>query len=284
MVNYDDPVTTSARVAKLWHIVNGIFIWEFITNLDYEWDVILGHRPYYGRYGFVYSLARVSTLLAVILNMVNFDTTTPINCQAWVISEIFQWEYGCKISYSSSVLRSTWSPEAVTCVVANIDSTNLLLSAHSFPTAGYFSSCSLGCSPCAAGLIWLLLATIAEVPPTVLMILNMNVPLNLFKRDSSGKWARTVRDVASLCAHPAQPGAGGSAYGIRPVSDVTDDSSRFVLQYSFTGALQAARKKRRFSDAGSCPSSGCVGARQQSEAQFGKKIICEAGARVNVNV
>jgi hypothetical protein len=49
MVNYDSLVTIAQEfetVVKLWHVVDGIFIWEFITNLDYEWDVIRGNRPY----------------------------------------------------------------------------------------------------------------------------------------------------------------------------------------------------------------------------------------------
>jgi hypothetical protein len=90
MVNYHDPVTIAreyAAVVKLWHVVDGIFIWEFFTTLDYEWDVIRGHRPYRWTI-WVYSLTRVSTLLAVILNMVGFDTTVPINCQVWVTSEV----------------------------------------------------------------------------------------------------------------------------------------------------------------------------------------------------
>ena len=67
-----------------------------------------GIAPTYGRYGFVasirvssppnpepkiepylqqlYSIARVSTLLAVILNMIGFDVTTPINCQVSPVS------------------------------------------------------------------------------------------------------------------------------------------------------------------------------------------------------
>ncbi|KAH9990098.1 hypothetical protein BJV77DRAFT_635004 [Russula vinacea] len=134
-------------------------------------------------------LARVSTLLAVILNMVGFDTTTPINCQALAVFEmsfaylafalssllivlrvIAIWNRAkIIIAISMSIwvtdislfiygtirLRSTWSPETLTCIVDNFESTKPLLLVHSFPTLCYFSSCLLGCAPCAAvRLLW----------------------------------------------------------------------------------------------------------------------------------
>ncbi|KAH9990102.1 hypothetical protein BJV77DRAFT_635131 [Russula vinacea] len=229
MVNYDNPVTIAqelAGVVKLWHLVDGIFIWEFLTNLDYEWDVIQGHRPYRWTI-WVYSLARVSTLLAVILNMVNFDTTTPMNCQALVTSGVFFaylafvsssllivlriiaiwnkkqeakiiiaiamgiWVIDILLFISSIVrVRSTWSPEAVTCTVVNIDSTKPAIIGSLVSDIGLLLIMLIGLLPLRGdvfvlgrtlwkqGLIWLLLATVAEVPSTVLVILNLNVSLN----------------------------------------------------------------------------------------------------------
>ncbi|KAH9984308.1 hypothetical protein BJV77DRAFT_199900 [Russula vinacea] len=56
MVNFHDPATIAqdyVGVLKLWHFVDGLFIWEFVTTLDYEWEVIRGKRPYRWTYGFV---------------------------------------------------------------------------------------------------------------------------------------------------------------------------------------------------------------------------------------
>ncbi|KAF8487388.1 hypothetical protein DFH94DRAFT_25075 [Russula ochroleuca] len=228
MVNYHNPVTIAreyAGVVKLWHVVNGIFIWEFITNLDYEWDVIRGHRPYRWTI-WIYSLARVTTLMAVILNMVGFDTTTPINCQVWVTFEVFFaylafvassllivlrviaiwnkakiviaiamgiWAIDISLFINGTIrLRSTWSPEALTCVVDNIESTKpnivgslfsdiallliMLIGLYPLRGAGAFA---LGRTLWKQGLIWLLFATVAEVPQAVLMILDLNVSLDL---------------------------------------------------------------------------------------------------------
>jgi hypothetical protein len=72
---------------KFWHVVDGIFIWEFVTTLDYEWSVIRGHRPYRWII-WVYSLTRVCTLIAVVLNMLGLDASSPINCPVWMISEL----------------------------------------------------------------------------------------------------------------------------------------------------------------------------------------------------
>jgi hypothetical protein len=236
MVNYNNPVTIAqefAGVVKLWHFVDGIFVWEFITNLDYEWDVIRGHRPYRWTI-WVYSLARMCTLLAVVFNMVGFDTTTPIDCQVLATFEMF---FGYLAFASSSLLialrviaiwnrakiiiaivmgillvdislfidgtvrlRSTWSPEALTCIVDNYESTKPavigslvsdiglllimligLLSLHR-ESGSFFA---LGRTLWRQGLIWLLFATVAEVPSTVLVILNLNASLDLMTQTPS---------------------------------------------------------------------------------------------------
>ncbi|KAF8487402.1 hypothetical protein DFH94DRAFT_26034 [Russula ochroleuca] len=228
MVNYNDPATVakdSEAVVKLWHLMDGVYIWEFLTTLDYEWDVIRGHRPYRWTI-WVYSLARVNTLLSVIFNIIGFDVTSEINCQVWVtffaifsslafisatllivLRVIAVWNKA-KIIFVIAMaiwlteissfllgtirLRAKWSPEANTCIMGNFDSTKYS-SITSFSSdlalllimligllrlrregGGAFA---LGRTLWKQGLIWLLLATIAEVPPVVLLILNLNLPL-----------------------------------------------------------------------------------------------------------
>ncbi|KAI9508046.1 hypothetical protein F5148DRAFT_1199660 [Russula earlei] len=49
MTNFNDPAVILQNfwsVVKLWHAVDGLYIWEFVTTLDYEWSVFKGHRPY----------------------------------------------------------------------------------------------------------------------------------------------------------------------------------------------------------------------------------------------
>ncbi|KAI0294363.1 hypothetical protein BC826DRAFT_341901 [Russula brevipes] len=38
--------TDSPALVKVWHVMDGIFLWEFFTTLGYEWSVIWGRRPY----------------------------------------------------------------------------------------------------------------------------------------------------------------------------------------------------------------------------------------------
>ncbi|KAI0294361.1 hypothetical protein BC826DRAFT_341811 [Russula brevipes] len=80
--------TDSLALVGLWHAFDGVFLWEFFTTLDFEWDVIRGHRPYTWTI-WVYSLARMAGLMSVILNLVGMDVTTPINCQLWISFELF---------------------------------------------------------------------------------------------------------------------------------------------------------------------------------------------------
>ncbi|KAI0274156.1 hypothetical protein BGY98DRAFT_93753 [Russula aff. rugulosa BPL654] len=85
MVNYHDPQTVARdfmALVNLHHVFTGIFIWEFFTTLDYEWDIIRGRRPY--RWSiWIYTLARVATLSGLATELTGFDITTRINCQVW---------------------------------------------------------------------------------------------------------------------------------------------------------------------------------------------------------
>ncbi|KAH9958760.1 hypothetical protein BC827DRAFT_549870 [Russula dissimulans] len=159
MVNFKDPIVISRdafAVAKLWHTVDGLYIWEFVINLDYEWSVIRGRRPYRWTI-WLYSFTRVAALGAIITNTIGFDTSRPINCQFWftftvttgngavaaaslliVLRVIAIWNRNrivFAIAMSAWVanvscimqaivrLHSSWSPTSRYCVVSNsIDS------------------------------------------------------------------------------------------------------------------------------------------------------------------
>jgi len=87
MVNFQSPELVSEDLwvaVKVWHAFDGLFLWEFFTTLDYEWNIIRGRRPFRWTI-WIYSLTRIATLVAVILNIVGVDISRPINCQLWVI-------------------------------------------------------------------------------------------------------------------------------------------------------------------------------------------------------
>ncbi|KAF8494728.1 hypothetical protein F5888DRAFT_1805461 [Russula emetica] len=70
-------------IMKVWHTLSGLYIWEFIITLDYEWRVIRGRLPYRWTI-WVYSLTRVAGLVGAILCIVGMDVTIPLNCQLWM--------------------------------------------------------------------------------------------------------------------------------------------------------------------------------------------------------
>jgi hypothetical protein len=62
-------------------IISGIR-WEFVTTLDFEWEVYTGRRPW--RWSFiVYVAARMLALICIVISLVGFNVTR---------------EYGCNVS------------------------------------------------------------------------------------------------------------------------------------------------------------------------------------------
>jgi len=170
----------------------------------------------------------LSTLMAVILNFVALNITTPINCQAWITFQlafaylglvtaslliifriiaiwnknklvvgtaIIVWVINALFIISAIVrMRSAWDQVLKDCIVLNTEENKpsiiitlitdiilllivligLLRLLHD--GGGSFA---LGRLLWKQGVIWLLIATAVEVPPTVFVILNLNASLNL---------------------------------------------------------------------------------------------------------
>ncbi|KAF8268700.1 hypothetical protein EI94DRAFT_1727082, partial [Lactarius quietus] len=226
MVDFQSPDSLKMVVVKLWHVLDGIFIWEFFVTLDYEWSVIRGHRPYRWTI-WIYFLTRMCTLIAVVLNMVGFDSSSPINCQLWVIFELIFaysafalasilivlriiaiWD-GNRIAVAIAIcawcnniaffihslpvifrpqIRATWSPTKSVCEVLNTEITTktivsvlvadvvllLIMLVGLLRLRVHGTMFALGKFLWKQGLIWLFLATVAEVPPAVFISLNLN--------------------------------------------------------------------------------------------------------------
>ncbi|KAI9454253.1 hypothetical protein BJY52DRAFT_766903 [Lactarius psammicola] len=229
MVNFQDPAVIqqdSLALVKLWHTVDGLFIWEFFITLEYELSVIRGRRPYRWTI-WIYSLTRVCTLIAVVLNLLGFDASSPINCQLWVIFELIFaylafaaasllivlriiaiWD-GNKIAVSIAMsawltnvaflihgitqLRATWAPVQGVCAVLNIEKSKnniivtlvtdvvlcLTMLVGLLRLRQHGTMMGLWRLLWRQGVIWLIMATVAEVPPTVFISLDLNDPFNL---------------------------------------------------------------------------------------------------------
>ncbi|KAI0044008.1 hypothetical protein FA95DRAFT_324715 [Auriscalpium vulgare] len=86
MVNWNDP----AILAKTYldfvnreHVLAGLYIWEYFTNLHYEWEFVSGKRKWLWTLS-IYSSCRLCCLIYTILNVIGMDATREINCQSWI--------------------------------------------------------------------------------------------------------------------------------------------------------------------------------------------------------
>ncbi|KAI9436151.1 hypothetical protein F5148DRAFT_1294653 [Russula earlei] len=168
MDDIDNPVVLTRdywALTKLWHAVDALYIWEFVTSLDYEWSVIKGRRPYLWTIWVrivaeIYSFTRVVTLTAAIVNLVGLDAATPINCQVWAfLNFIFSylalasssllvvlriiaiwnknrfvialaacvWGTNSDLISGISRIRSGWDTEQKQCLVLNVESNKLTI-------------------------------------------------------------------------------------------------------------------------------------------------------------
>lgn len=213
-------------MAKLWHVVDGIFIWEFFVALNYEWSVIRGRRPYRWTI-WLYSMTRLCTLITVILSMLALDTSSPINCQLWITFQLISgylaiagasllivlriiavWD-GNRIAtgiavcawctnvafliHSVTEFHSIWVPVENVCgvldtqlskktIIATLVTDLVLLFTMLFGLLRlrrHGTMFGLGQLLWNQGLVWLFAATVAEVPPAVFLIVNLNDPFNL---------------------------------------------------------------------------------------------------------
>ncbi|KAF8496114.1 hypothetical protein F5888DRAFT_1804260 [Russula emetica] len=207
------PFSTVA-LQTFWHMINGIYVWEYVTTLGFELDVIRGRRSYRWTI-WIYSLARTALLISITLNLVDLNVTTPVDCQALItlqvaisyvsllsasllvtIRIIAIWNKNkfavgiAVITWVTNVsvviqgvarLRATWEPTVQTCIILNSDELKptlvitVIADTISLVTmlVGVFrllaensAAFGLGRLLWKQGIIWLLIATAAGIPPT----------------------------------------------------------------------------------------------------------------------
>lgn len=218
-----------SAVAKFWHAVAGVYFWEIITTLDYEWGVIRRHRPYRWPI-WIYSTTRIATVisLAIILYEVDVSESTPYDCE---VKAILQFSFGYLSIATSSLLivlrifviwntkkiivaiatgvlginvifliqgivriRAVWHPLMTICSVVNrhipelnifvtlaTDIILLLIMSLGLLRLGFHERSGvsgLGHLLWKQGLIWFLVATIAEALPAVFIALNLSDPFH----------------------------------------------------------------------------------------------------------
>ncbi|KAI9462182.1 hypothetical protein F5148DRAFT_223858 [Russula earlei] len=76
-----DATGEALALIKSWHAFSGLYIWEFVLNLDYEHSIIARKRPFMWT-SLLFIGCRWCTLLVIILELLALDMSYKINCQA----------------------------------------------------------------------------------------------------------------------------------------------------------------------------------------------------------
>jgi hypothetical protein len=86
MVNFHNPAVIKAdffTLVNFIHCVVGVFLWDFFTTLEFEWEYLAGRRKFQWTL-VLYSLSRLGAMGNAIGNLVGFNVTHEINCQLWI--------------------------------------------------------------------------------------------------------------------------------------------------------------------------------------------------------
>ncbi|KAI0275779.1 hypothetical protein BGY98DRAFT_990566, partial [Russula aff. rugulosa BPL654] len=189
-----DAAVVASDVAvfkKLLCLVDGFFIWEFMTTLDYEWNIIQ-ERIRFRWTIWIYLLIRVATLAMVAINIfLNLDVTTPINCE---ITMVFQFVLAYLVLASSSlliVLRiiAIWENKIIVAVATGMWVTNIAFLIQGRSYLSRFHS-TFGDENCVTiNLESIRLSTIVALVTDIILLTIMVIGLFRMRRHGGGTMA-----------------------------------------------------------------------------------------------
>ncbi|KAF8496148.1 hypothetical protein F5888DRAFT_1705862 [Russula emetica] len=85
MVNWESPVLIANELTsliKFIHVIDGIYLWEFICNLGFEWGLASRRRQWRWT-ALLYIATRVATLSDVMTELVGLNILDEFNCKLW---------------------------------------------------------------------------------------------------------------------------------------------------------------------------------------------------------
>ncbi|KAH9037752.1 hypothetical protein EDB84DRAFT_1437340 [Lactarius hengduanensis] len=197
LVTYPDCATVA--LVKLVHVLGGVYIWEIVSCLDFEYSFISKKRKFTWSF-LLYLGCRWFPLFAIALQFLGFDVPHKINCQnalsavLWNHSKIIiaficaVWIGNTAIYvYSLITLRSTWIGtlcailhthhsriSVLSTLTTDIVLLVLMLAGlkrwKNAPKSGGVWRLLR-----TQGLTWVLIVTLVEVPPAVFISLDLNV-------------------------------------------------------------------------------------------------------------
>ncbi|KAK0224314.1 hypothetical protein IW262DRAFT_884723 [Armillaria fumosa] len=95
MVDWKNAATITQQflgVVKVTHFCAGIFLWEFLSTLDYEYTVYTRKRPFRWTL-IIYLLTRYATMGAILCYMIGFNDRDQFDCDAW-LKATYAFSYG----------------------------------------------------------------------------------------------------------------------------------------------------------------------------------------------
>ncbi|KZV74199.1 hypothetical protein PENSPDRAFT_648204 [Peniophora sp. CONT] len=104
MIHVAAFLSESVAVSNLSHVVCGIYIWEWIRSLHYEFDFYTGRRPW-KQTMWLYLICRYSVLGTIINIFVVLNAQTALNCRVWIKFEILLPYLGLLMASSLIVIR-----------------------------------------------------------------------------------------------------------------------------------------------------------------------------------
>lgn len=226
-VDWHNPARVLAEYSafiKFIHVLGGVYIWEFVLNLGFEYSIITGKRKLTRSFP-LYLGCRLSFLLYVAVQFLQFDTSHKINCQGLVVM-IFIFGYSTLMFASAlialrvtalwehnriivAVAFTSWLANTIIYVYTTVKSrgywtgSECVIQNTSHSRIGVFSTLALDLLLLTLmlvgllrwkgalqgggifqllyvqGLTWVLVVTLAEIPPAVFTALNLNDPMNV---------------------------------------------------------------------------------------------------------
>ncbi|KAK0447327.1 hypothetical protein EV421DRAFT_1901439 [Armillaria borealis] len=197
MVNWKDATIIAEQylgVAKVTHFCAGVFLWEFLSTMDYEFTIYTRKRPFRWTL-IIYLLTRYATLGAMLCYLIGFNDRIEFDCKAWLETTYAHHETAWDLASRTCIAKNT-AENALNCITTFVTDFVLLLSMLS-GILRTKNDQSLWRLLYRQGVVWTALATVAEVPELVryfssaallvdtklpwkiFLNLNLNDPMNL---------------------------------------------------------------------------------------------------------
>jgi len=114
-------VQLTVILVKLIHVVSGIYVWEFVQSLDYEFSIMAGRRKF-TRTSPLYIGGRWCTLILIIIRLLISDMSRVMSCQAAVTVPFTLGTFSLLFASTLAILRAfaLWEQKKAVIAIGSI--------------------------------------------------------------------------------------------------------------------------------------------------------------------